>query len=175
MRARFIDIALASAGSLLAAVAIWLSATGIESFSLLIVSVAISFIVILIGLAWLVWRDFVDRSAYPAALGTATILTIIVSVTLTQWPLRITYSLSRSAFDSVAQTILEGKELSMPQRVGLFVVRKAEVSHDGIVCLWTKPAPGGNTGFVQCKRSHVPFNLWSMVKLDDGWQFIAED
>ena len=175
MRARFIDIALASAASLLAALAVWLSATGTEQASLLIVSVALGFIVIVIGFAWFAWRNFEKRSIFPAALGTTMILMIIASVAVTQWPLRITYSLSRSAFDSAARTIREGKELSVPQRVGLFVIRKAEVSHDGIVCLWTKPAPGGNTGFVQCKPSHVPFNLWSIAKLDNEWQFIAED
>jgi hypothetical protein len=28
---------------------------------------------------------------------------------------------------------------------------------------------------VQCAPDHVPFNLWSMISLDDRWQFIAED
>ena len=68
-----------------------------------------------------------------------------------------------------------GENLPMPQRAGIFTIRKAELSRDRIVCLWIAPNSGGNTGFVQCGQDYVPFNLWSLVKLDDRWQFITED
>jgi hypothetical protein len=175
MRPRFIEISLGIAVALLALIAVWLSATGIEQFSMYIVSAGLAFIVFLLGSVWFGWCRFIGRPVYPAVLSSVAIFTILVSVASTQWPLRITYSLSRSAFNAAAQSVRKGEDLILPRRVGLFTIRKAEVSYSGVVCLWTQPAAGGNTGFVQCGRDHVPFNLWSMVKLDDGWQFISED
>ena len=175
MRPRFIEIALGSAIALLAALSMWLSATGIEQFSMYIVSFGLAFIVFLLGSVWFGWCRFIGRPVFPVVLSVTVIFISLASVAVTQWPLRIAYSLSRSAFDAAAQSVRDGKELALPRRVGLFTIRKAEVSYSGIVCLWTRPAAGGNTGFVQCGRDHVPFNLWSMVKLDNGWQFISED
>ena len=73
------------------------------------------------------------------------------------------------------QRVRTGEHIATPLRAGLFTIRSAYLSHDGIVCLWTHPHPGGSTGFVQCRRNYVPFNLWSIVRLDDRWQFISED
>jgi hypothetical protein len=102
-------------------------------------------------------------------------LSIIISVAATHWPLRVTYVLSRDAFDSLAQRVRAGEHIATPVRAGFFTVRRAELSHHGIVCLWTYPHPAGSTGFVQCRRDYVPFNLWSLIRLDDRWQFISED
>jgi len=175
MRPRFIEISLGSSVALLAALAVWLSATGIEQFSLCIVSAGLACIVILHGSVWFGWCRFIGRPVYPVVLSVLAMFAILVSVAVTQWPLRITYSLSRSAFNAVAQSIRDGKSVTLPQRIGLFTIREAEISRTGVVCLWTRPAAGGNTGFVQCSRDYVPFNLWSMVKLDNKWQFISED
>lgn len=160
---------------MLAVVAVWLSAAGIEQISVYIVSAGLAFIILLLGFVWFGWRKFIGLPVSPVILSILTVFTLLVSMAVEQWPLRISYSLSRSAFNAAAESIRDGKNLTLPQRIGLFTVRKAEISHDGIVCLWTRPAAGGNTGFVQCSRDHVPFNLWSMVKLDNRWQFISED
>lgn len=175
MRPRFIEISLGSAAALLALIAVWLSATGIEQFSMSIVSAGLAFVALLLGSVWFGWCRFIGRPVYPAVLSSVAIFAILVSVAVTQWPLRISYSLSRSAFNAAAQSVRNGKNLTLPQRIGLFTVREAEISHTGVVCLWTRPGAGGNTGFVQCRRDDVPFNLWSMVKLDNEWQFISED
>ena len=177
MRPRLTDFLLGSVAGLLAALAVWLSATGTEQFSMYIVSAAVGLIVLLLGSVWCGWQKVLGRPAYPVALGAIAILALLVSVSVKQWPLRITYSVSRSAFNATAQRVREGQKMTFPQRIGLFTIRKAEVSHTGVVCLWTRPAASGNTGFVQCNRESAPvsFNLWSMVKLDDGWQFISED
>ena len=82
--------------------------------------------------------------------------------------------MSRGAFDAIAQRVRAGEQVK-PQRVGLVVIRKAQVYHNGIVCLWTGLKPSGYTGFVRCGPDYVPFNLWSMVRLDARWQFISED
>lgn len=175
MRPRFIEITLGSVITLLVALAVWLSATGIEQVAMYVVSFGLAFAIILVGSVWFGWCRFINRPVYPVILSTSAILALLASVALTQWPLRIAYSLSRPAFDTAAQLVREGKGLPLPQRIGFFTIQKAEVSHTDVVCLWTRPASSGNTGFVQCKRDYVPFNLWSVVKLDDGWQFIAED
>jgi hypothetical protein len=111
----------------------------------------------------------------PALIGPVLSLTVIISVAATNWPLRTTYAFSRNAFDTIAERLRAGEPITSPIRAGLFSIEQAELSRDGVVCLWTELQPGGNTGFVQCRRDHVPFNLWSIVRLDDRWQFISED
>jgi hypothetical protein len=82
--------------------------------------------------------------------------------------------MSRGAFDAIAQRVRAGEQMK-PQRIGLVTIRKAEVYYNGIVCLWTDLNPSGYTGFVQCAPDSMPFNLWSMIRLDARWQFISED
>lgn len=115
------------------------------------------------------------QRSWPAVLGAAVSLAIIVSVMAVHWPLRTGYFLSRCSLDRLAQDVRAGQPFVGPKRVGLFTIVGAETSRHGIVCLWVDANPTGKTGFVQCGPDHVPFNLWSMVSLDDRWQFIAED
>ena len=175
MKLHHVDILLVSVCWLIAGTVVWLSASGCEQVSMVLWAFLLSGAVIVAGSVLVGWRRRAQRSVFTVGLSTLACLAIIASVPVWQWPLRVTYSWSRSAFDSLAERIRAGEHLQVPQRVGLFVIRKAEVSHNGIVCLWVVPNPAGSTGFVQCKRDHVPFNLWSLVKLDDQWQFISED
>ena len=56
------------------------------------------------------------------------------------------------------------------------MIKRAELSRNGIVCLWTDPQPGGNAGLVQCDSDRAEsFNLFEQMRLDDRWQFIRED
>lgn len=107
--------------------------------------------------------------------GTAICLALIASVMTAHWPLVARYSLSRTSLDQLAQDVRAGQPFVGPKRVGLFIIVEAEMSQRGIVCLWVNANPKGKTGFVQCSPDYVPFNLWSMVSLDDRWQFISED
>ncbi len=102
-------------------------------------------------------------------------LTLIISSCFTLWPMRLTYALSHASLHALAQRIQSGEKITTPVQAGFFRVTKAELSSHGIVCLWTVPRPGGNTGFVQTTPDHIPFNLWSMISLDNQWQFITED
>src|SRR5205807_2528160 len=97
------------------------------------------------------------------------------SVAFSQWPLRVSYALSRPSFDALAKHVRAGDPIYVPRRAGLFAIRKAEISYSGVICLWTTVNPGGNTGFVQCGPDHIPLNLWSSISLDNQWQFISED
>lgn len=117
------------------------------------------------------WRG--DR-AWPVFAGAVICLTSIYSVMTIQWPMRAAYLLSRPSLDRLAQAVRAGQPLVGPARVGLFTIVETEHRH-GIVCLWVDSDPGGKMGFVQCGPDNVRFNLWSMVSMDEHWQFIKED
>ncbi len=127
----------------------------------------------LLGLGTVVAVLFV-RSTRHLFAGTAA-LAMLLSVATSNWPLQAAYTLSRPSFDRVAAQVRAGDPPSTPCLIGLFRIRKAEVSHNGIVCLWTDDDPAGPTGFVQTGPDDLPFNLWSHTPLDNSWQFISED
>ena len=104
-----------------------------------------------------------------------TVIAIVLSVAVTNWPLRAVFSMSRPTFDQIADDVRKGNVPKTPCRVGLYRIRKAEVYHNNVVCLWTDLNPNGKSGFVLCPPENPPFNLWSHVPLDASWQFIAED
>lgn len=108
-------------------------------------------------------------------LAGITTTAVLLSVATLNWPLRAAYVLSRSSFDRAAAEVRAGEPISTPCSIGLFRIRKAEVYHNGIVCLWTNDDPSGPTGFVQTEIDDLPFNLWSHTPLDNSWQFISED
>ena len=175
MKRHHIDAVLMSVLVLLAVGSMLHSASGgeraaVEFLALISLAVALAASYLLIA-----HRCYTRRAVLPVVVVPLVCLSIIISTTETHWPLRVTYALSRDAFDEVAQRVRAGEHIATPVRVGLFTVRRVELNHLGIVCLWTHPHPSGSTGFVQCPRDDVPFNLWSIVRLDDRWQFISED
>lgn len=112
------------------------------------------------------------RSHFVAGAITAA---LIVSVLGTHWPLRLAYAQSRPAFDQVAEQVRAGNATKTPGWIGLFYIEKAEIYHNGVVCLWTNDHPNGPTGFVQHGPENLPFNIWTKILLDDTWQFVSED
>lgn len=151
------------------------SATGGERVTVVLLSIILSVAVIVLGSVFVLSRRHVLRSVLPAFVGASFSLGLIISVAASDWPLHAAYACSRGSFEAVAQRVRDGEIIATPLRAGLFKIRRAELSRRGIVCLWTHPDPGGNAGFVQCPREDMPFNLWSIVRLDDHWQFIQED
>ena len=175
MKRHHIDAALKSLLGLLVVTGVLHSATGGEQVGVVLLVIVFSTTTIIVGSLLVGYRRHTQRRALLALAAPILALAVIISVAATHWPLRVAYSLSRGSFDAVAQRIRNGERVTMPLQAGLFAIQRAELSHHGIVCLWTRPQPGGSTGFVQCRRDCVPFSLWSMVRLDDGWQFISED
>ena len=104
-----------------------------------------------------------------------TVIAIVLSIVLTNWPMRAAFAISRPTFDQIANDVRMGNELDTPFWAGLFRIRKAEVYYNNVVCLWTHQNPAGKSGFVQCPPENPPFNLWSHITLDASWQFITED
>jgi hypothetical protein len=169
------DTAVLGLHGLLAVAAVLVSASGGEQVGIVLLAIGLSAATSVLGLLLIGYRRHTQRRVLPALAATVLTLAVIISVAVAHWPLRVTYALSRDSFDAVAQRVRMGEHLTTPFRAGFFTIQRAELSHHGIVCLWTQPQPSGSTGFVQCRRDHVPFNLWSMVRLDDRWQFISED
>ncbi|MEL6401876.1 MAG: hypothetical protein AAFR26_22810 [Cyanobacteria bacterium J06626_4] len=109
-------------------------------------------------------------------------LVIVVSIMMSNWPLRIAYAFSRPAFDQVAEQVMVGETPTTPRRIGWFRVARIEapgsaaneIDYHGLR-LWTGIHPHGNSGFVRSSPDDLRFNLWSHFKLDETWQFIAED
>jgi len=135
--------------------------------------IALALTCTLLGLGTIVALLFVRSLRHLFAGITA--LAILLSVATSNWPLQAAYVLSRTSFDRVAAQVRAGDPPSTPCLIGLFRIRKAEVYHNGIVCLWTDDDSGGPTGFVQTGPDDLPFNLWSHTPLDNSWQFISED
>ena len=109
-------------------------------------------------------------------------LVLVVSVIVFNWPLRVAYAFSRPAFEQVAEQVMAGETLTTPRRIGWFRVQRIEApgfAANGIAFqglrLWTGIHPHGNSGFVRSSPDDLRFNLWSHFKLDETWQFIAED
>jgi hypothetical protein len=175
MKRHHIDAALMSLLGLMALAAVLISATGGELVSVVLLAIVLSAAVIIISSLLIGYRRHTQRRILPVLAAPILSLAVIISVAATHWPLHIAYAWSRESFDTIAQRVRSGEHVATPLRAGLFTVQRAELSYHGIVCLWTHPDPAGSTGFVQCRRDYVPFNLWSIVRLDDRWQFISED
>jgi len=175
MKRNQIDAALIGLCGLVTAAGILSSAAGIGKIGVVLLAVALSAAIIITGSLLIGYRRRTQRAVLPAVTVTVICLAVIISVAATHWPLRINYALARDSFEALARRIRTGEQITTPVHVGLFTIRRAEISRNGIVCLWTHPQPNGSTGFVRCQRDYLPFNLWSMVRLDDRWQFISED
>jgi hypothetical protein len=175
MKRHHIDAALMSFLGLLALGGVFVSATGGEQVGVVLLAIVLSAAAITVGSLLVGYRRHTQRRVLTALVAPIISLAIIISVAATHWPLRVAYAWSRVSFDAVAQRVRSGERVQTPLRAGLFTIQRAEISHHDIVCLWTQPHPSGSTGFVQCRRDYVPFNLWSMVRLDERWQFISED
>ncbi len=133
--------------------------------------------VIALGPVYILWlnRKHSRRLAILAACLLVGSAAANAAMEITSFPLRIGYHLSKGQMDDLADKLLSGDDVSAPRWVGVLRVKKAEVSANGIACLWTQPHPAGNTGFVMTSPDYVPFNLWSHTRIDDRWQFISED
>ena len=151
------------------------SAVGGEKTSVVLLAVVLSAVTVIVGSLLIAFEYRTHRRVLPALGASIASVGIITSVATTHWPLRVTYALSRGSFEALAQRVDGDEHIITPLRAGFFTIQRAEISQDGIVSLWTNPSFGGPTGFVRCPPEHVPFNLWSIIRLDDRWQFIAED
>lgn len=175
MKRSYVDITLMSVLGMLAVAEILYSAIGGEPVFVVLLAIFLSVAVIIVGSIITGYRRPGQRRLLPVLAASVISLALLISVATTHWPLRATYAWSRNSFDTIAERVRNGEQIKKPMRVGLLTIQRAQLSEHGIVCLWLRPCLGGSTGFVQCRRDYVPFNLWSIIRLDDHWQFISED
>ena len=175
MGRRLTEVALRILLPFLTVAGIVYSATGGEPANVLLWAILLTWASLTAGALLISYRYDMYQRVLPTIAAALVILSLNLSVAATDWPLRASYAVSRGSLEAVAQRVRSGEQVTTPLRAGFFTVRRAEISRHGIVCLWTTPAPAGDTGFVQCPSDRVPFNLYAMVSLDDRWQFISED
>jgi hypothetical protein len=156
-------------------VGVLLSARGFGLSVLLAVAIVFSPVPIVAGAEMFGYRRSKGRSVWPAIVCPVLSFAILVSVVITHWPLRVSFALSRETMDALAARVRAGERVATPMRVGLITIRETELSRRGVVCLWTNLSPSGHHGFVQCRREAMPSHPWSMIPLDNSWQFIEED
>jgi hypothetical protein len=99
---------------------------------------------------------------------------IFFFIARTHFPFRVTFSLGQSALDEIASRVRAHDRVSLPARAGLFTIREAGQKEDGSIYLWTDPDPSGPEGFV-FGYTGEGYNIWSDLKLKNGWWFICED
>ena len=146
MKQRHIDMTLFGLLVLSALSSVVYSAIGTEQAS--VFTVLLSAAVIVVGAILLGYRRHMRRSAAPVFGVSISALAVIISVAAGQWPLRVTYALSRGALDELAARVRRSERVATPVRAGLFNIRQAEISSRGIICLWTQPHSGGSTGLM---------------------------
>jgi hypothetical protein len=155
---------------------LWFSAIGTEPFMLAVASTGAMLLSWLVSL-FLPWsrREAVTLQRVHSGkriVGWSVLL--YVSILVTQWPLRLTFALSRPALEQMAQSLRSGNKLQGPQRAGFFLIREASFKfYPDTVCLWIALEPNGNRGFIQ-----GPSNVMqsaSHIWLDKRWRLVEED
>src|SRR5688500_7017195 len=99
MKSFQIDAALISLCGLVAVAGILGSAVGIEKIRMVLLTVAFSAAIIVIGSLLIGYKRRAQRPVLPALTVPVVCLAVIISVAATHWPLRINYVLARDAFD----------------------------------------------------------------------------
>lgn len=175
IKQRHIDVAFSVAFGSLAGLVIFISAYGVEQVGVMLASIALGIVSLMLTPLFILWRRFTKRLTSPAWAQAVLSLLCIATVAWSHWPISITYRISRASLDDLASRLRAGEKVNVPTVAGLFTIQEVGLGRDGIPYLWTEPGRGGSTGFVQTSPDHVPFNLWSMIRLDDRWQYISED
>jgi hypothetical protein len=158
-----------------AVLAVHTSARGDGSLIALGMTLVSAPVCVVAAVSMLRYRRHRGRAAWPAIIGAIVSFGIVLSVACTQWPLRVSFALSRKSLDGLATRVGAGEQVATPARAGFFTVREAEVSRRGVVCLWTNEFSTGRVGFVRRQPDGVPGNAWSNIWLNETWQFIEED
>jgi hypothetical protein len=132
---------------------------------------------------WAYWRQPASspvpkhRNGYYAWISIALCLACMVSVIVTQWPVRLAFVVSRPSLECLAERIESGQVVVQPQRAGLFLIRSAGIRPGGVVYLWTDPDPGAPIGFVRCSRDQLQtcVNTWFSISMSEEWQLVFAD
>ena len=159
----------------LALILIYLSATATEGVFLFVIAILLGIVAFIIAVFFYDTERHRNREIKPIN-GVVIVLAIFVCVSVCwfQWPLRVTYAASKTALNRLAAQLRRGKTIATPVHAGFFTIEKAEIRNN-TACLWTRTNAGGDEGFIQVAPSKIEFSMFSLVVLDNQWQFITED
>ncbi len=100
---------------------------------------------------------------------------IFVGIAWPHIPLRLAFKIYRAEFDRAASQIETDTPPQTPFWIGPFKIKMAgRRVNSGTPYLSSNQDESEIDGFVKHPEGHG-FNLWSCIKLDDTWSYIAED
>ena len=124
---------------------------------------------------WGVWTG--RRWKEPLVLIACPLL--VMSMMSMNWPMHLSFAMSQSSLNALADQIAAGQSVSLPASAGAFTICDVEVRADGagpIVCLWTRRHDSGHVGFVRSPAGVTPdVNPWTHTQMNLRWHHFAED
>lgn len=159
---------------LAASVVIWFSASGMEQWSISIIS--------FLAFCGLLCMFAVSEIAYhfwpkPAVVAMRVIffasLLSVGAIPLTHWPLRASVRIWERPLRDIHDRVARGEPVSTPVRVGPFYVHKTMTVHGVKPRLILDTNESGETSLLLAKEP--PGNEWSYIILHDDWILFAED
>lgn len=88
--------------------------------------------------------------------------------------LRARFALSKSAINSLASAVDDGRHPVLPYWAGLVRVYEIEAKPGGVVKFWTGGDSSGRTGLARGIQANHP-RYWSQSRMDKDWWYVVED
>jgi hypothetical protein len=133
-------------------------------------------LVALIGFAVTAVRCIQTKHSRLRALGlTLAPAIVFLAIAWSHFPLRLTFRILRPRFEQVASQIEAGTPPATPFWIGPFKIKMVgRHGEAGTPYLASNAKSYEIDGFVRHPDGRG-FNLWSCIRLDDAWSYIAED
>jgi hypothetical protein len=128
-------------------------------------------------------RDANPRRSPLVAWASVLALSIApLTMTVTSWPFRLAFLISRPALDRLANQVAAGKALRRAEWAGLYLVFDTDLdARSGNIGLIIRQDPSGRSGFVRLGPGTPPNHYGPLFNLDidehigGRWQFQEED
>lgn len=95
---------------------------------------------------------------------------LLFFIGFTHWPLKLAFLLVKPGLMSMST----GETIDVHRRALFFKVKKIEQREDGTI-YWIHQSSDGEVAFVQGDALSERLNLWSRVKLQEGWSYVVLD
>lgn len=150
-------------------------------FLLAVFTTPIALVTLVAGIvAWTRWKDTPHRWLTLGGLLCCPVLA--ATIVFTNWPMKLSFALSKPALDRFADAVAEHRSPTLPKRVGAYVIHAVETrpvtqGTNGLtVCLWMLPRERQHVGFVRSPAGVTPeFNPWTHSRMDVHWHYFGED
>lgn len=144
-----------------------------EDDAVIILCTLLAVVVACVGGRFLVGnRDARTSGAWIAVLFS---VGVPVFVAITDAPLKLAFWFVESRLETLANDVTIGNPPVTPFRAGIFVIKQVGVRGTPPVPFFlTSGDLGEINGFVRHPNGYG-FNVWSSIRLNDNWAYIAED